>query len=392
MEPPEAAGPSAAGSAAAGRPVRTLAARVAGGVLGAGMLVMPPVVVALAGGDGLLVWTAHVLLGGAVALVLAALVRARIGPASLAGAVGALLGTWAERVVDGVFAVAFTAGQAAIAWFAATALLTAADGAPPRAGTDGLPLALAVLVAAGAAALGPRTLPAPVLRWRPWVTGVLALACAAWAWPGDPAAWAGTPLAPSGLTPDGALWLALAALFFAGVGWEAVTGAAPATAAGPGRTAAGVLLGTAAVAVVYLGLAAVQERAAPGPAPAPLRWALAGATAAVLASYVFTNVRTAARIAARLYPGGRRSAERGPARSLVVAVCAACCAFAWAGARDGGVPLLLLGPAAAALTGYALGAAAAVRHGGPALRCAGLLLVAVLAGLAVLGVPALSGA
>ncbi|MER8039469.1 amino acid:polyamine antiporter [Streptomyces hydrogenans] len=392
MEPPEAAGPPAAGTEPARRPVRALAARVAGGVLGAGMLVMPPVVVALADGDGLLVWAAHVLLGGAVALVLAELVRARTGPASLAGAVGALLGTWAERVVDGVFAVAFTAGQAAIVWFAATALLTAADGAPPRAGTDGLPLALGVLVAASAAALGPRTLPAPVLRWRPWVTGVLALTCAVWAWPGDPAAWAGTPLAPSGIGPDGALWLALAALFFAGVGWEAVTGAAPATAAGPGRTGAGVLLGTAAVAVVYLGLAAVQDRASPGPAPAPLRWALAGATAAVLASYVFTNVRTAARIAARLYPGGRSSAERGPARALVVAVGAACCAFAWAGARDGGVPLLLLGPAAAALTGYALGAAAAVRHGGPALRGAGALLAVVLAGLAVLGVPALSGA
>ncbi|MFK3730223.1 amino acid:polyamine antiporter [Streptomyces sp. NPDC088090] len=386
-EPPEAAG-----AEATRRPVPALAATVAGGVLGAGMLVMPPVVVALAGGDGLLVWAAHVLLGGAVALVLAALVRARVGPASLAGAVGALLGTWAERVVDGVFAVAFTAGQAAIAWFAATALLTAADGAPPRAGPDGLPLALGVLVAAGAAALGPWTLPAAVLRWRPWVAGVLALACAAWAWPGDPAAWHGTALAPSGLSSQGALWLALAALFFAGVGWEAVTGGAPAAGAGPGRTAAGVLLGTAAVAVVYLGLAAVQGRASPGPAPGPLRWALAGATAVVLASYVLTNVRTAARIAARLHPAGRRSAGRGPARALVAAVGAACCAFAWAGARDGGVPLLLLGPAAAALTGYALGAAAAVRHGGPLLRCAGALLLVVLAGLAVLGGPALSGA
>ncbi|MFL9684277.1 hypothetical protein [Streptomyces sp. KL110A] len=213
-----------------------------------------------------------------------------------------------------------------------------------------------------------------------------------WAWPGDPAAWAGTPLAPSGLTPDGALWLALAALFFAGVGWEAVTGAAPATAAGPGRTAAGVLLGTAAVAVVHLGLAAVQERAAPGPAPAPLRWVLAGATAAVLASYVFTNVRTAARIAARLYPGGRRSARAGPGPGPGRGRRRGLLRLRLGGARDGGVPLLLLGPAAAALTGYALGAAAAVRHGGPALRCAGLLLAAVLAGLAVLGVPALSGA
>ncbi|MFD4375619.1 amino acid:polyamine antiporter [Streptomyces sp. NPDC058486] len=384
--------PGAAGAGAARRPERAVAGRVARGVLGAGMLVMPPVVGALAGGDALLVWTAHVLLGCAVSLVLAALVRTRVGPASLAGAVGALLGTWAERAVDGVFAVAFTAGQAAIAWFAATALLTAADGAPPGAGTGGLPLALGVLVVAGAAATGPRTLPAAVLRWRPWVTGVLALACAVWLWPGDPAALTGSALAPSGLTEGGALWLALAALFFAGVGWEVVTGAVPATAAGAGRTAVGVLLGAAVVAAAYLGLAAVQGQGASGAAPAPLRWVLAGATAAVLTSYVFTNVRTAARIAARLYPGGRRSAERGPARALVVAVGAACCAFAWAGAGGGGVPLLLLGPAAAALVGYSLGAVAAVRHGGPLLRGAGVLLLLVLAGVAVLGVPALSGA
>ncbi|MFE5793162.1 amino acid:polyamine antiporter [Streptomyces sp. NPDC056503] len=377
---------------------------MARGVLGAGMPVMPPVVAALAGADGLLVWTAHVLLGGSVALVLAALVRTRVGPTSLAGAVGALLGTGAERVVDGVFAVAFTAGQAAIAWFAATLLLTAADGAPPRAGTAGLPLALAVLVAAGAAALGPWTPPAAVLRWRLWLTGALALACAVWVWPGDLAAGAaGTPLAPAapsglpgipglpGLSGNGALWLALAALFFAGVGWESVTGAVPAAAAGPRRTAAGVLLGTAVVAAVYLGLAAVQGRGPHPLAPAPLRWALAGATAAVLTSYVFTNIRTAARIAARLHPAGRRPSGHLPARALVVAVAAACCAFAWAGARDGGVPLLLLGPAAAALVGYALGAAAAVRHGGPALRSAGALLLLVLTGLAGLGVPALSG-
>ncbi|MGW4051414.1 amino acid:polyamine antiporter [Streptomyces sp. NPDC004779] len=362
---------------------------MAGGVLGAGLLVMPPVVAALAGGDALLVWAAHVVLGGSVSLVLALLVRARIGPSSLAGAVGALLGDRAERTVDGVFAVAFTAGQAAIAWFAATALLTAADGTPPRAGPGGLPLALGVLAVGVAGALAPLKLSPAVLRWRPWVAGALALACAVWLWPADPGA--GTALAPSGLPGAGALWLALTALFFAGVGWEVVSGAAPAAGAGPRRTAVGVVLGAVLVGVVYLGLAAVQRQGARAPAGAPLRWVLAVATAAVLTSYVLTNVRTAARIAARLHPAGRRSTDRAPAPGLVAAVGAACCAFAWAGARDGGVPLLLLGPAAAALVGYALAAAAAVRHGGPLLRCAGALLLAVLVGLAVPAVPVLSG-
>ncbi|MFI8418910.1 amino acid:polyamine antiporter [Streptomyces sp. NPDC085479] len=394
-EPPETApvaGPADATTPmepAAGRPERAIAGRVAGGVLGAGLLVMPPVVADLAGGDALLVWAAHVVLGGSVALVLALLVRARIGPSSLAGAVGALLGGWAERAVDGVFAVAFTAGQAAIAWFAATALLTAADGAPPPPGAGGQALALGVLAVGVAGALAPLTPPAALLRWRPWVAGGLALACAVWLWPADPGA--GTALAPSGLSGASALWLALTALFFAGVGWEVVTAAVPAASAGPRRTAVGVVLGAVFVGVVYLGLAAVQGLGARAPAGAPLRWVLAVATAAVLTSYVLTNVRTAARIAARLHPAGRRSPARRPAPALVAAVGAVCCAFAWAGSRDGGVPLLLLGPAAAALVGYALAAAAAVRHGGPLLRAAGALLLAVLVGLAVLAVPALSG-
>lgn len=388
---------AATGEATAGRPELQIAAHVSGGVLGAGMLVMPPVVAALAGGDSLLVWSAHILLGGSISLMLAVLVRARVRPASLAGAVGALLGSWAQRAVDGVFAVAFTAGQAAIAWFAATCLLTAADGSPPRPGTDGLLLALGILAVAVLAALSPLTLPAAVLRLRPWATGAVALACFAWGWPTAPAAGSHTPLAPSGLSPDGAQWLALAALFFAGVGWESVTSVVPSAAAGPRRTAMGVALGTAAVAFVYLGLATVHRLAAEAPAAqnspsTPLRWALAIATATVLTSYCFTNVRTAARIATRLRPGDPGPSEPGPAKAVIAAVGTACCAFACAGAAgDGAVPLLLLGPAAAALLGYGLAAVAAVRRGGPPLRCAGAAVLLVLVGIAVLAVPYLRG-
>ncbi len=378
------------------RPELPIAAHVAGGVLGAGMLVMPPVVAALAGGRSLLVWSAHILLGGSISLMLAMSVRVRVRPTSLAGAVGALLGQWAERVVDAVFAVAFTAGQAAIAWFVATCLLTAANGALPRPGVDGLLLALGVLAVAVLAALSPLSLPAVVLRLRPWATGALALACAAWGWPAVLAAGSHTTLAPSGLSPDGGQWLALAALFFAGVGWEAVTTVVPAAAAGARRTAAGVALGAACVAIVYLGLATVQrltagEPAAGNPVSTPLRWVFAAAVAIVLTSYCFTNVRAAARIVTRLRPGHRCRSDRGPARLVIAAVGAACCAFACAGVRDGAVPLLLLGPAVAALTGYGLAAAAAVRRGGPLLRCAGVAVLLVLAGLTVLTVPSLFG-
>ncbi|MGW0563259.1 amino acid:polyamine antiporter [Streptomyces sp. NPDC003016] len=390
-------GPGAdTGGRTARRPELEIAAHVSSGVLGAGMVVMPSVVAALTGGRSLLVWSAHILLGGSVSLMLAMVVRARVRSTSLAGAVGALLGSWAERAVDGAFAIAFTAGQAAIAWFAATCLLTAAHGSLPRPGADGLLLALGILAAAVLAALSPLSLPAAVLRLRLWIAGAVALACAAWGWPAALAVGSHTPLAPSGLSPEGAQWLALAALFFAGVGWEAVTVVVPVAAVGPRRTAAGVALGVAAVAAVYLGLATVHRLAAGTPAAqdpvsAPLRWVLAGATVAVLTSYIFTNVRTAARIAVRLRPGERSPSERGPGKAVIAAVGIACCAFAWAGALDGAVPLLLLGPAAAALIGYALAAAAAMRCGGPLLRCAGASVLLVLVGMAVLAVPFLLG-
>ncbi|MFD7889359.1 amino acid:polyamine antiporter, partial [Streptomyces albidoflavus] len=155
--------------------------------------------------------------------------------------------------------------------------------------------------------------------------------------------------------------------------------------------AGGVAVGAAGVARVHRGLAAAPQ-AAGGPrggprAAAPLRWVLAGAATAVLLSYCFTNVRTAARIAARLRPDGA-----GPSRALVAAVGVACCVFAWLGTREGGIPLLLLGPAAAAVTGYALGAVAAVRRGGPGLRCTGVLVLLALAATVVLTVPSLRGA
>ena len=100
--------PAPGGGRAARRAEPEIAAHLAGGVLGAGMVIMPPVVAALAGGRGLLVWSAHILLGGSVSLMLAGLVRTRVPPTSLAGAVGALLGRWAERVADAVFAVALS--------------------------------------------------------------------------------------------------------------------------------------------------------------------------------------------------------------------------------------------------------------------------------------------
>ncbi|WP_211481528.1 hypothetical protein [Actinopolyspora xinjiangensis] len=298
--------------------------------------------------------------------------------------------------MDGAFTIAFAAGQAAIAWFVSACLLTASTGSLPRPGTAALLLALGVLAVAVLAALSPIKPSDTVLRMRRWGTGVLALACVISGWPAVPAMGSPTPLAPSGLSPDAAQWLALAALFFAGVGWESVTNVVPAGVTNLRRITIGVALGVTCVAVVYLGLASLLRLSAgaavvPEQLSAPLNWGLAGVTAIVLTSYCWTNLRTAARIAQRLYGSGRRSAERGPAKAVVAVVGAACCAFVWVGARDGAVPLLLLGPAAAALIGYGLAALAAVRCGGPFLRCFAAVILSVLVFLAAPAVPFLFG-
>jgi amino acid efflux transporter len=392
-------GPGTAGRGRTAHPPELrIATQLCAQVLGAGMLVMPPVVAALAGRHSIRTWSAHILLGACISLMLAALVRARVRPASLAATVGALLGRRAEQVVDGAFAVAFCFGQAAIAWYAGTCLLTGTTGSVPRSGAVGLLLALGVLAVAVLAALGPLSLPAALLRLRPWVAGAVALACAGMAWAAVPAEGAHTPLAPAGLSADGAQWLALVLLFFAGVGWEAVT-AVPTDAARPGRVAAGVALGAAGVAVVYLGLATVRQLAvgtsggSQHSMAAPLRWVLAIATVAVLSSYCCTNVRTAAGIASRLLRGRRSTDVHDPAKRVIAAVGLACGAIACAAAAgDGAVSLLLLGPAAAALIGYGLAAVAAVRRGGPLLRCAAAAVLLVLLGMVVPAVPVLIAA
>ncbi|MGR3867013.1 amino acid:polyamine antiporter [Streptomyces graminifolii] len=361
------------------RAAATIGGGVAREVLGAGMIIMPAVVADLTGHGSLRAWALHILLGGSVCLLLALLVRGTGRSLPLAATVGATLGQRAAGLVNAVFAVAFTAGQAAIAWFAATCVLAAATGAVQPPGQTGLLAALGVLATALALALSPLRLPAAVLRARPWAAGAVALGCAACAWPDAPGAGSHTPLVPSSLQPGGAFWLAVAALFFAGVGWEAVTSVVPDTPATAGHPAAGVGLGVAVVTAAYLGLAAVRSVAAGAGAPEPpvawLRWTLAGAVLVVLTSYCLTNIRTAARIAAALRPDAA-----GPRRPLVAAVGALCCGFAVIGARDGGVPLLLLGPAVAAVTGYAAGAVAALRSGGPLLRCgAGVVLLGLAA-------------
>lgn len=382
---------------AAGRPRGTRAAEVdvathvARGVLGAGMIVVPPVVAAVAQGADLALWVAHLVLGGTVCVLLASsTARAGRRPMPVSGVAGAALGSWARVTTDLCFAVAFAAGQAAIVWFVVSALRTGA-GAPAEDGRW-LMVALAGVLAAVLVAVSPLRIPDAVLRARPWVAGALAVACAASGWPGDLSSGGGPAWAPDGVAGAAGLWLAFAALLFAGVGWEAVTEAGAENLPSPRRTVTGAVLGAVVVAVVHLGLAALRRWGPVTPAgadAAALRWGLGAATVVVLGSYVVTNLRTAAGIAGRLRPAG--GGAPAPARALVAAVGATSCALlVLSGGRDGAVLLLLLGPAAAATVAYALACAGEARHGGPLARWVGGAVVVLLAVFASLAVPALS--
>jgi amino acid efflux transporter len=359
------------------RPEREVTLALSRGVLGAGMLVMPPVVMRLASGYALLAWSYQLAVGAAVSLLLALWVRGEAVPLSLASAAARGLGERAGWVVNAVFAVAFTSGQAAIAWFAA-ASVTAGFGAS-RWVTPAV--TLGVILTALSAALSPLRVPAALLRARPWATGLTAAACAWCVWPSGPGQ---SALNPAGLGLGAGFWLAVLTLFFAGVGWEAVTRAVPGRDLSPGRVTQGVGLGVAVIASVYLTLAALAGLR-PTAAPAS-GWAHAGLgviAAILLTSYCFTNIRTASGIAARLNPGWR------PTRGLTLAVGALCLFFCLLGDRDGGVPFLLLGPAAAAVTGYTAGALAVLRQGSPPLRALAAVVLLALAAPVALGVRAL---
>jgi amino acid efflux transporter len=359
------------------RPERAVTLAVSRGVLGAGMLVMPPVVIRLAHNYALLAWSYQLAVGGAVSLLLALSVRGEAVPMSLASQAARVLGERAGWMVNAVFAVAFTSGQAAIAWFAAVSVTAGFDW--PR--WVALAVALGVILAALSVALSPLRLPPALLRARPWVTGLTAVACALWVWPSGPMRAA---LSPAALGLGAGFWLAVLALFFAGVGWEAVTQAVPGRGLSPGQVTRGVGLGVAVVAAAYLTIAALAGLRHTGP-PAS-GWARCGLgviVAIVLTSYCFTNIRTASGIAARLRPAWR------PTGFLTTAVGALCLGFCLLGYRDGGIPILLLGPTAAAVTAYTAGAVAVLRQGPSPLRALAAVVLLALAAPVVLGVRAL---
>ncbi|MBM9504111.1 hypothetical protein [Actinacidiphila acididurans] len=280
---------------------------VAEGVLGAGLLLMPPVAAGLAGGAAPWAWAFTLGTGTLFCLAIGALALSRTGPGSLAEVTGRALGPRAEDAVTALYLAGFTVGQAAIAL---AAWRLAAAGLGTGTGQAAWWALLVPVLATGFAARGVLP-PAGWRRARPAAAWLLAVVLCA-----DPAL-----LSAAGLVPGGGhrWWAAAFLLLFAGVGWERVARIAPGLA-GLRRTAAAVLTGALLVTAACL-VPALWLRAAlpPSPgAPGPVTRTAAVAAALLLATYCATNIEAAGSFLLRLrHRWGRGAAPAVAARQTV---------------------------------------------------------------------------
>jgi amino acid efflux transporter len=335
---------------------------LAEGVLGAGLLVLPPVVAGVAGSAAPAAWVVQLLLGASVAALLGSLAARRGVPGGLQDLIGAVLGPAARRTVVAAFLVGFTVGQAALALAAGRLLVTAL-------GVSWSPLwAGAAVLALGAA--GARV-PWSVRGRRVRLAVALAVALAACTWP--------AVYATSGLLapPGGDRWVvAVFLLFFAGVGWESAG-----RATGGGRVLPATAVALAAVGLVQLTLAVVLDVRS-GTIDAPANWSLRAIMmcgSVTLLAYVGTNLAAAGRFATELKPSIGRTAP------LVLAVAAAA-AMVGADALGWGVTALLFVPCLAAWVGHLLGCVAAARGGDHFLIAPAIILAVFLAALLIMTV------
>ncbi len=309
-------------------------------VLGAGMILSPPVTAGLAGGQGLLAFLEHLAVGGTFSLAVGMLGRRRGQVSGLAD----LAGTRVSRLVTGLYLAGFISGQAAIAltsgWLIGFGLQTGSELVAVIFGIG----VVAVVVLANLAGL---RLPGRARNWRVLITFLFAVALCS-----DHNLLRVSEMLPA--VHGRELWAAAFLLLFAGVGWE--RSAVLASSAGSGRSlAAAVVFGWTLAGSGYLvlwGIVATAGRTGSVPWPAGWSRVLALLTAVLLASFCMTNVDAAGGFLARLVSTLRWP---GPARrpATVIAVGAAVClVLACALAGNWHAYQLLAGPAAAALLIY----------------------------------------
>lgn len=356
-------------------------------VLGAGLLIVPPVVAGAAGVSAPAAWLAHLVGGAVFAAVLGLMASAHTGAGSIAEVTGRALGRWAERVVLLVYLGGFVVGQAAIALAAGGLLAAGLTGGAPVPGAAGfvrlaMPgeavsvhaappgwsvAAVGLLGLAAAGAVAGVRLTDPVRRWRLIVTGVVAVVVCL-----QPRVLATAGLLPS--EPSGQFTVAVFLLFFAGVGWEASARLAP-PLGDRSRIVGAMVLGAALVAVAYLTLALLL-RGRPGPGEWPGEPALLGrvgalAAAVLLTAYCVTNLQAVGRFLAALGgPTGRAGVAAGGVASLASLLTALLSGWR--------VADVLLVPCLAAWVGYSLAMVAAVRVGSVILRVVASMLLAGL--------------
>jgi amino acid efflux transporter len=313
---------------------------LAGGVLGAGLLLSAPVTAGLAGRLAWLAWLTQLIVGGAFCFAVGRLARYRGRAGGLADLVATTWGSAGGRLITALYLAGFITGQAAIA-LAAGDLIDYALGRP---GTVTLAVGVAigiVAVAAAVAAAGLRV-PDPARRWRLWLALALGLALCA-----DPILLHGSGLRPG---TGQEFWPAVFLLLFAGVGWER-SAALAVRLPGTRRLATAVLIGWVMVAAGYLlvGLTAASAGlSGSSPWPHGASALLAAAAAAALASFCATNVEAAAGFLGALSPGrpGTLAGRAGSVGAVVALILLSTVRTGWQSWQ------LLAGPAAATLLIY----------------------------------------
>ena len=252
---------------------------LAASVLGAGMLISPSVVAGVGGRHALAAWVLHLVGGACFSCLIGLLAYTWTGAGSVAEVAGAVLGGWARQTVLVGYLVAFTIGQAAIA--------TAAGAFASAAGeSTAVPAAAVLLLTCTMLAATAVPFTARARRWRFALTAGGALVVAL-----HPQLAAASGLLSPHAGED--LPMALLVLFFAGVGWEAMTRTAP-TLAGAGQVVRAVAVGAVLVAGGYLTLALSMP--ADGSSGEMIPWIRAAGPviAVVLGLYCVTNIRSAA--------------------------------------------------------------------------------------------------
>lgn len=348
------AGPAPSTRASAVRPAWQGGLAIALAVLGAGLILSPPITVGLAGRQGWLAFLAHLVLGGTFCFAVGVLGRIRgpvSGLAELAGKAGwpAFGRVGAARVVTSLYLGGFIAGQAAIALTAGWLIGYVLNGSGRSAASNLMAVGsgVGVIVFAVAVNAAGRSVPRSARNWRILVAFLLAVALCS-----DPGLLRASEMLPVIRGPE--FWTATFLLLFAGVGWE--RSAALASSVGSDRAMArAVLSGWVIVAAAYLVLCVIAEisrGAGQGVWPSAMSRSLALLAAALLASFCVTNVEAASGFLVTLAPvAGKPDRLSRPAAAVAVGT-AVSLVLACALGAGWHAYQLLAGPAVATLLIY----------------------------------------